>query len=692
MAYLTSNAQIHANSVIMKTQTISLLYLVFFIFLSSCASAQPREGFGTKNKKAIKLYLEARDTPGKTIDRSTGGPNYAGGIELLKQALSKDENFLEAHQLIGEFYRITRQNQKAVKHFKRSLEIEPRANLNGLLYFDIGELQFQQGEYKDAINYFEKILSNRYGAISPELYNAAESLKASAEFAINAKENPKNIDPKNIGPGINTEYPEYFPTLTVDGRTMLFTREIPNNDNSPRGQEDFFVSNLTDKNTWGKAVPMPPHINTPKNEGAPTLSADGRTLIFVACEDETGDYGPNREGYGSCDLFITRRIGNTWTKPVNLPGEVNTFHWESQPSLSSDGKTLYFVRRIRKRGNQRSDIYKSTLQEDGTWSKAEMLPDNINTNGMETSVHIHPDGKTLYFASNGHIGMGGSDIYMTELQADGSWKNPVNLGYPINTENDENSLLVGPDGEIAFFASDRPGGYGSLDIYYFILPEELRPTRTTYFEGLVYDATTKQPVAGKFELIDLVTGKQVVQSSADQLTGEFLVALPMNQSYALNVSFPGYAFFSENFDMIEREDAEGVYMDVPLIPLKSEGAITLANVFFDLGESTLRPESFVELDKLYAFLRENSSVRIEIGGHTDTRGDAISNQQLSQRRAAAVHEYLIEKGIEKERLSFRGYGQTQPKITDEEIARMDTAKEKENAHQMNRRTEYRILQ
>lgn len=674
----------------MILKTLFLVLIGSYLLTTGCATAQP--GYGTKNKRAIKLYEEARQAPSKAIDRKTGGPDYASGIELLKDALARDDNFLEAHQLIGEFYRITRNPELSVYHFKRSLEIEPRANLNGVLYFDIGEMQMQLGEYEDAIKYFDIILMERNSAISNELLYAAESMKKSAVFALEARKNPSDINPINIGPAINTEYPEYFPTITVDGRTFLFTREIPNDSRSPRGQEDFFVSTLSEKNIWTKAVPMPPHINTPKNEGAPTLSADGRTLIFVACADETGDYGPGREGFGSCDLFITKRIGNQWTKPINLPGNVNTFHWESQPSLSSDGKTLYFVRRVGKRGaRMRSDIFQSTLQADGTWGKAVPLPDNINTQLMETSVHIHPDGRTLYFASNGHVGLGGYDIFMTQKQPDGSWSDPVNLGYPINTENDENSLLVGPDGEIAFFASDRPGGYGDLDIYFFEMPEKYRPTPTTHFEGLVFDAITRRPIGGKFELIDIETGEQVIQSEADKVNGEFMVALPIGKTYALNVTFPGYAFFSKNFDMVSTEDLQAVRMDVPLIPFGSGGSVTLANVFFDLAKATLRKESYVELNKLVSFLQENPSVKIEIGGHTDSRGDKASNQKLSEERAKSVYDYLIEKGIDNARLSFRGYGSSNPIYTDEEIAELKTEKEKEKAHQENRRTEYKIL-
>lgn len=672
----------------MNTYFISILFS-FLLLFSGCSNAQ--QGYSTKNKRAIKLYEEARRAPGESIDRQTGRPDYKKGIELLEKAIDKDEDFLEAYQLLGEFNKLIGNTEESVKYFKKSLEINPRANLNGILYFDIAEMQLYNGDYEDAGKYLDLLLDRQHAGISKELYWAAEAMKESVDFANEALNNPSDINPLNIGTGINTKHPEYFPTLTVDGKTLLFTREIPNNDNTPRGQEDFFVSRLSEKNIWGKAEPMPKNINTSRNEGAPTLSADGRTLIFVACTDQAGDYGPGREGYGSCDLFVTYKVGSKWTNPINLPGDLNTYAWESQPALSSDGKTLYFIRRVGRRGTQRSDIFFSTLQEDGTWSKAKPLPENINTNRMETSVHIHPDGKTLYFSSDGHVGLGGQDIFMTQRQPDGSWSNPKNLGYPINTKNDENSLLVGPDGDIAFFASNRAGGHGKLDIYYFELPEEYRPTKTTYFEGLVFDVVTNAPLGGNFELIDLETGKVVIQAKADKVTGEFLVALPTDKEYALNVSFPGYAFFSKNFNMKVDDELEAFHMDVPLIPTESEGKITLANVFFDLNKATLREESFTELNKLYGFLKENEKINIEISGHTDSRGDAKANQTLSENRAKSVYQYLIDKGIKESRLTYKGYGSSEPIFSDTEIAAMETEKAKERAHQENRRTEYRIL-
>lgn len=668
---------------------MSLLFTLLLLFFNSCATAQM--GYGTKSKKAIKLFEEARNAPQENFDMKIGRPNYQSGIELLKKALDKDQNFLEAHQLIGEFYRLTNQPKESVFHFKRSLEIKPSANLNGQVYVDISDQQLRNQEFEDAIRYADLVLHGNNRSTPQNFIMIAQKLKENAEFSMMAMKNPSKINPLNIGKAINTEHPEYFPTITVDGKTLLFTREIPNDDGSPRGQEDFFFSTLSENNLWSPAVAMPSNINTDQNEGAPTISADGRTLIFVGCPDITGKYyGRNREGKGSCDLFITEKIGGKWTDPQNLPGLVNTYNWETQPSLSADGKTLYFIRRVGKANSPRSDIFVSEKMPDGSWGRAVPLPDNINTAMSESSVLIHPDGQTLYFASNGHVGLGGTDIYLSRKDPLGNWGNPINLGYPINTVNNENSLLVGPDGEIAFFASDRRGGEGSLDIYYFEMPKEYRPIKTTYFEGLVYDANTKKPLQGKFELIDLATEKQIIASEADPITGEFLVALPTKKEYALNVSFPGYSFFSKNFNMIEGS-AEAIQMEIPLVPLSDEQPVLLANVFFDLGKSTLRKESFVELKKLATLLNENSNIKIEIGGHTDTRGDDKANQKLSEDRAKAVFDYLVSNGVESNRLTYKGYGEQYPKNTDAQIAQLNSESDKEKAHQENRRTEYRIV-
>jgi outer membrane protein OmpA-like peptidoglycan-associated protein len=550
------------------------------------------------------------------------------------------------------------------------------------------------GKYDKTIQYLTRVARNR--AANPQFVQEANRLIDCSQFAMESMQNPREFNPLNIGPGINTKDPEYFPTITVDGKTILFTRRIVEPRSKPHGfQEDFYISQFDEvKKIWGPAIPLPKNINTLFNEGAPTIGPDGRSLIFVACSDMSGvNYGEGRVGKGSCDLFYTKKIGSRWLNPVNIPGYINTSLWETQPSLSADGKTLYFIREVKNRGaSDNADIYKSTLLDDGSWSQPERLSDVINSPYAEESVLIHPDGKTLYFASKGHVGMGGTDLFMSRLDENGNWSEPVNLGYPINTSFNENSLMVSPEGNIAFFASNRKGGYGELDIYYFELPEDLRPTRTLYFEGMVYDATTNVPLGGKFELIDLQTGNVVITAFADVETGEFTVSLPVNREYALKVTHDGYAYYSANFNMTVPDDQEVKYMDIPLMPYNKPGTeIVLANVFFDINKSDLKKESFVELANLVEYLIENPNVKVEIGGHTDSRNEADVNLELSTRRAKVVYDYVIKQGIKADRLTYKGYGETQLINTDDEISKLTTAKEKEAAHQKNRRTVYKIL-
>lgn len=669
-----------------KTIIVSLF---LFIFVGCAESQFP---YSSKDKKAVKLFEKAQKAPRESVDPETQGPNFKEGIILAEKAIEEDPYFWEAHILAGEFYERILKYNEAIQHYEYALKINPNHNMSGNTFYYVAALQLALGRYDDAIKNIELFL--KYPNANENFMNDAHKIHESAFFAKNALKNPKPFDPKNIGPGINTGLPEYFPTLTVNGKTLLFTRRIPDSRVRHFGeQEDFYVSN-NDQGNWQEAFSMPMNVNTINNEGAPTIAADGKTLIFVGCSDESGSYyGENRTGKGSCDLFFTRKIGSKWTNPINLPGEVNTANWETQPSLSADGKTLYFIRGIRnKSGKQNADIYVSYLREDGTWGPGQRLPNSINTPAMEESVHIHPDGRTLYFASRGHIGMGGSDLYVTRLDENGNWSKPENLGYPINTIYDENSLMVNATGDVAFFASNRAGGYGDLDIYYFDLPKELRPVTTFYFDGLVFDAKTRKALPGFFELTDLNSGKTVIISEADKVDGSFTVPLPINRDYAIQVTYPGYFPYSLNFNLKIEEGQKSFHLDIPLNPETSSEENILANVFFDLNKSTLRPESKVELNKFASFLKANPKMKIELGGHTDSRGNKDENMKLSADRAKSVFEYLVGSGIPAERMSYKGYGSTMPIMTDEAIAKLVSAQEKEIAHQKNRRTVYKIIQ
>ncbi|HEV7231923.1 MAG TPA: OmpA family protein, partial [Bacteroidia bacterium] len=344
--------------------------------------------------------------------------------------------------------------------------------------------------------------------------------------------------------------------------------------------------------------------------------------------------------------------------------------------------SLYFIRGhvMKDHSVQDPDIYVSTLNENGEFGIPVKLNDKINTPGKEQSVFIHPDNMTLYFSSDGHPGMGGLDIYMSKRQPDGDWGEPVNLGYPINTCADENSILADPRGTLAYFASDRPGGFGKLDLYSFELPANVQPEKITYFKGKVYDAVTKKPLQASFELIDLGTQKSLYTSLSER-SGEFFLTLTANKNYALNVTKPGYLFYSDNFAMKESLDKSKPFeMDVPLQPIDTGKSIVLKNVFFATAKFDLEPESKAELNKLVSFMNLNKTLKIELSGHTDDVGDKKKNITLSLNRAKSVYEYLIANGIAKERMTYKGYGDGKPVVPNDSPEH----------RQMNRRTEFRI--
>jgi len=650
------------------SKTFQLVTIILLLGFSNCSVAQKQqEEVSSKNKKAIKLY-----ETGRAYYDSRN--NELAEVNFLS-AIEKDPNFIEAEVLLAFVYTEMRQYEKALTHYLRCIEINPKFYPD--IYPSAAALQLKFGRYEEAKKNFEAYLGfTESPLMMKEMANEGLS---DCNFAIEALKHPVPFNPINMGETINSSLPEYFPSISVDGLLFLYTRRLNSEMNYSGFNEDFFVSRFDGKN-WTESINVRA-INSLTNEGAPSLSANGRFLIFTSCENPVDGYGNERKGYGSCDLFYTYHIGDNWTKPENLGQQINTRNWETQPSFSADGKTLFFIRGIGRGESRQQDIYFSILGEDGTWSIPTKLSDKINTKGAEESVFIHPDGKTLYFSSDGHPGMGGLDIFMSRKDEKGEWGTPINLGYPINTFNDENSLLVAADGTIAYFASDREGGYGSLDLYQFELPEHLKPIRVNYLKGKVFDAITKKPLEARFELIDLATGETVVQSYADQSNGEYLVSLPINKEYALNASFDGYLFFSENFLLEEGTAKEPYRKDVPLQKIELDKTVVLKNVFFDTDKFDLQPKSKVELDKLVNFLTKNATVKIELGGHTDNVGTSKANLLLSNNRAKSVYDYLIEKGIEAIRLSTQGYGDTKP------IADNST----EVGKSENRRTEFKII-
>jgi hypothetical protein len=503
-----------------------LVILLFFEILCSAAGIGYSQGIHTSSNKAMKAYNE-----GVTAYDYL---NYNKAEINFKEAISIDRNFFEAYIMLGDLMAKQKKFAEAALSYKVAVKID--SLFFKPVFFTLANAEMMSGDYSNALIHFNVYLSQEGMSVKNRIV-AVKNAK-NCKFAISALKTPVPFSPESVGNGINTIDDEYWPSITADGQTMIFTRQSASGDNrSSNGlvQEDFYISYFSE-NTWQKAFNAGAPLNTTQNEGAQTLSSNGSYMFFTACE--------RPGGLGSCDLYFSSLIDGKWSDPVNLRSPVNSPSWESQPSISADGKTLFFSS-SRPGGFGGKDLWLSRLNEKKTWTKPVNLGALINTDGDEMSPFIHFDGRTLYFASDGRLGMGGFDIYLTRMKDDSTWSEPKNLGYPINTCNDEMGLIIESEGQKAYFSSIRNKSNGK-DIFSFNLYESARPGAVSYMKGKVYDKETGRLIKADYELINLSTGRIVLKSSTDA-TGNFLVCLPSGFNYGINVSKPGYLFYSESF-------------------------------------------------------------------------------------------------------------------------------------------------
>jgi outer membrane protein OmpA-like peptidoglycan-associated protein/tetratricopeptide (TPR) repeat protein len=641
---------------------LTLLFLITIVAFS--CKAQEKSKY-TESKSAVKSF-------NKAVYYMENRQNQLA-ISEVNKAIAKDPGFLEAWLLKAEIYDFLGEAGEAYTAYSKVFDIDP--TYDPALSFKLAANSYRLGLYSDSKKYIDFFYEN-VDTIKYRSYDFAR-LRTFIHFADSAYRNPVDFKPVNIGSGVNTGYDEYWPSLSVDETVLVFTRQIPLNPNntsrSPESMhEDLFVSTFDFKRgQYGEAIPMPGNVNSRLNEGAQCISADGKTCIITAC---------NRpDGLGSCDLYIMFLRGNKWTDPQNLKS-VNSSTWDSNPSLSADGKYLYFSSG-RPGGYGKTDIWRVPIDSKGNaLGEAENLGPTINTPYEELSPFIHPDGRTLYFASRGHPGMGDFDLFFSKQNNLGQWGKSVNLGYPINSSGEERSLIVNGRGDIAMFASTA--GKRDLDIYYFLLPEEIKPVTVTYVKGYVYDKVTNERLMANCEMLDIQTGEKMVELQSDYQTGEYLVCLPIDRDYAFNVDRPGYLFYSENFSLTNLEHPEEpVIMNIPLQPLADGVTVILKNIFFEFNSFDLLPKSYTELNVVVQYMKTNPKLKIEIGGHTDNIGTQAYNKTLSENRAKSVYNYLISMGIEPARLSYKGYDFSVP------IATNDT----EEGRALNRRTEFKVI-
>ena len=637
------------------------LILVLILTVASIVDGLAQAKLSSTNKKAIALYTEA--------DNYRVRRQYRQAIDLLNQAISRDKNFVEAYYRLGLVYFNMRVYPKAIEQFEKALSLTQELRIQKVVWFDLGEAYLLQGQYDKAASVLKQFVDNEK-ANRNKLDHARRNLE-NAMYALENQDKTAEVRRRPLSDTVNQFVMQYFPVLTADESALIFTRR---NGHTDRHDEDLVVSYRNEKGQWMPPVSISKNINSEMNEGTCTISADGRKLIFTSCS--------GRDNYGSCDLFESVRIGDEWSAPKNLGPGVNTSGWESQPSLSADGRTLYFVS-DRRNGMGMRDIWVSTLDENNKWSKAVNLGPPVNTEFDEMSPFIHVNGRTLFYATNALKGFGGYDIFYSENQS-GTWTAPQNIGAYINNHDDQFSLFITADGAKGYYSHEETGadGLAYSKIYEVRIPREKQVRfRSNYVKGVVRDSETKAPLSAKVELVDLEADKVISQVSSDSVTGEYLMVLTQGSEYGLYVTRRGYLFRSLNFNYSDVQDFEPIVVDINLDKVREGSMVVLNNIFFDVDKAELKDKSTVELEKIVRFMTENPGVRIQISGHTDNTGSADHNRQLSLRRATAVYNYLVKRGIKEGRVKYFGYGADKP------IADNATAE----GRQLNRRIEFSIL-
>lgn len=641
-------------------KVLSYIAFSFIVLVSSTVHAQ---SYFTKNKKAIQYYEQAE------MYASPRARQFDAAIELLHKALKKDPEFVDAYLKLGGIHKLFKREDLAFQNFKKACELQPENRRLHGAYMTLAYMYYRQEDYNNAKKYFEK--GRDYPSVNLYSNSDAAFMLESCDFAIEAIKKPLSFKPVKMESSINYRRSQAYPCLTADESQMILTVY-----SSDKGKFNENIEISTKENgRWTKPKSISDTLNTMENEGTASISADGRTLVFTACN--------RKNGMGSCDIYISTKEGGTWSSAINLGPNVNSKSWESEATLSADGQTIYFTSR---RGSKpgKENLFVTHKEKDGTWAKARGVSEHINNERSQVSPFIHADGKTLFFASNGYPGMGGYDLFKS-IKTDTGWSKPINLGYPLNTAKDESTIHITANYETGYFAkvdnnTRRREDISSM-IYEFQTPAEIKGEKCIYAKGVVTDKVTKKCLAAEIELVDLNTGKVSQKLMSDALTGEYLVVLTEGHEYALYVKKDGYLFYSSNFNFMEEKSFDPFNLDVALQPINDGTSIVLHNIFFETGKYELLPKSKTELKKLVDLLKFNSGMKVEIGGYTDNVGSKTDNKLLSENRAKAVVQFLIKAGIDSKRIIAKGYGELHP------IADNTTVK----GRAKNRRIEFKVV-
>lgn len=709
---------------------LALFFISFIITFSFAQSVEfEKENFPGKKEElknarkqldvGMEFYQLGRkefDDFRKTLIADKGLPvstrDYVGaGIENFKSAqspLSDAQKFnpknARLNYMLGFIKFFTAAASKeALTHLSDAYQLDSEVEVD--VAYWLGWCHHLNTNWDEAIKYYT-IYFNKLNAKAKSHAVEIEDVQKKLAECANGKKysaKPERVFVDNLGPSINTQYPEYSAAITADEETVIFTSR---RDNSTGGKKDhdggffedlYISSKLNGK--WQVAKLLSKNVNSEGHDASAGLSPDGSKLFVYRHSGKDGG-----------DLYESTLFGADWEEPIHMNKNINTKYHESSVSLSFDGRRIFFVS-DKSSGFGGRDIYFSDMDIKGEWGLAKNMGIDVNTKYGEEGVFMHPDGKTMYFSSQGHDNLGGYDIFKSVFE-NGKWGKPINLGYPINGPDDDVFFVVSGSGNRAYFSSSKQGGYGDKDIYRitFLGAEkepllstedqllamvaspvsnlktdvavEIKSAKLTILKGVITDAKTNQVLEATIDLIDNDKNEVLATFKSNSATGKYLVTLPSGKNYGIAVKRDGYLFHSENFNLPDNADYQEFTKDVALKKIEVGSTIVLRNIFFDFDKATIRPESANELDRLIKLLNDNPTLKIELGSHTDSKGSDEYNLKLSDNRSKSVVDYLITKGISSARLVAKGYGETKPLDTN------DT----ESGRQNNRRSEFKILE
>jgi outer membrane protein OmpA-like peptidoglycan-associated protein len=695
---------------------ISALVLTFVIIFQTSYSQLnipiDKKEFKTAEKSGYKEALNAIDNGDENFENNslTSSGGYQMALPEYLAANTYNSNNAALNYKIGVCYIFSTEKKKAITFLEKAYKLDPNISID--IKYVMGMAYQRNGMYKEAINYYNEFKNSNYKnelkklKINENMFNVDARIME-CETAEKLMAHPTRVFIDNLGPNINSKYSDYAPVISTDETMMIFTsrREGSVGGKIENGQyfEDLYISYNEGGDKWSPSTNMKT-INTEEHDASIGLSPDGSILYTF-------------KGTPDGNLYESKLKGDSWSKPKPLNKNINTKYHETSISTSSDGKVIYFVSERPKdefgtpsKGGK--DIYISARNENGEWGPARNIGAPINTKYEEEGVFIHPDNRTMYFSSNREGSIGGYDIFYSEMDDEGNWGEPVNIGIPINTPEDDVFFIVAGNGRFAYMSSEREGGVGMQDIWRitFLGPEkpmttgtednliassntliqtavkqetvEVKKVRLTIMKGTITDAETGNPLESAIEIVDLEKDEVYATLSSNASTGKYLISLPSGKNYGITARTEGYLFHSENVDVPAATSYQEIIKDIKLKPINVGATIILSNIFFDYNKATLRDISKAELDNLVRLLTvDYPKMVIEIGGHTDNKGSLEYNTTLSTNRAKAVVDYLIKHGVAKERLSYKGYAYQNPIDTN------DT----EEGRQNNRRVEFKVI-